>query len=94
MNWVATVTPYVAFAANAVFMLGYHVHADAENLSESTLWDRLQKGPDAINSLDKVLFGVLILLAFELLDFITSHSGSKYSSVAEIRRPIIVFCFA
>lgn len=77
MNLMVGVAPYVAFAANAVFLLGFHVHADTEDLSEATLWDRLQQGPDALNALDKVLFGVLILLAFELLDYITNHSGSK-----------------
>jgi hypothetical protein len=78
MKWMIGATPYVAFAANAVFLLGYHVHADTEDVSEATLWDRFQQGPDAVNGLDKVLFGVLILLAFELLDFLTNHSGSKY----------------
>jgi hypothetical protein len=77
MNWMIGVAPYVAFVANAVFLLGYHVHADTDDFSEATLWDRLQQGPDAVNALDKVLFGVLILLAFELLDFLTNHSGSK-----------------
>jgi hypothetical protein len=77
-SWMIGVAPYIAFVANAVFLLGFHVHADTTDLSEAaTLWDRLQQGPDALNALDKVLFGVLILLAFELLDFITTHSGSK-----------------
>ena len=80
MNSITGIAPYVAFVANTVFLLGFHVHADTENLSEATatLWDRLQQGPEALNTLDKVLFGVLILIAFELLDFITIHSGSKY----------------
>jgi hypothetical protein len=78
MNRMIGVAPYVAFVASTVFLLGFHFHADTENLSEAnTLWDRLQQGPEALNALDKVLFGVLILLAFELLDFITNHSGSK-----------------
>jgi hypothetical protein len=79
MDKMIGVAPYIAFVANTVFLLGFHVHADTEKLSEgtSTLWDRLQQGPEALNALDKVLFGVLILLAFELLDFITNHSGSK-----------------
>jgi hypothetical protein len=80
MTSMIGVAPYVAFMASTVFLLGFHVHADTENLSEATatLWDRLQQGPEALNALDKVLFGVLILLSFELLDFITYHSGSKY----------------
>jgi hypothetical protein len=78
MNRMIGATPYVAFVANTIFLLGFHVHADTESLPEATLWDRLLQGPEALNALDKVLFGVLILLAFELLDFITNHSGSKF----------------
>jgi hypothetical protein len=79
MDRMVGAAPYVAFVASTILLLGFHVHADTETLSEgaSTLWDRLQEGPEALNGLDKVLFGVLILLAFELLDFITNHSGSK-----------------
>jgi hypothetical protein len=39
-------------------------------------WKRIAQGPDALQPLDKILFGVVILLAFELLDFLTKSSGS------------------
>jgi hypothetical protein len=97
MNAMIGVAPYVTFVAYTVFLLGVHVHLDREKLSEhaSTLWDRLQEGPEALNGLDKVLFGVLILLAFELLDFITNHSGSKYFILCDrgrVFRDYMSFC--
>jgi hypothetical protein len=42
------------------------------------LWNRIAQGPDALQPLDKILFGVVILLAFELLDFLTKSSGSTF----------------
>lgn len=90
---MADVSPYVAFVANAVFLLGFHAHADAsEATAPETLLDRLSQGPDALNTLDKLLFGVLILLAFELLDFITSHSGSKFILSLSVRSVCLVSC--
>jgi hypothetical protein len=41
-------------------------------------WNRIAQGPEALQPLDKILFGVVILLAFELLDFLTKSSGSTY----------------
>ena len=40
-----------------------------------TVWDHAQAGPNALTTLDKILFGALILMAFELLDYISSHLG-------------------
>ena len=46
-------------------------------------WSRIAQGggPDALQPLDKILFGVVILLAFELLDFLTKSSGSTYNII-------------
>ena len=66
-------------------MLGYHVKADRNesfanesprnDASHISLLDRVQAGPNALTTLDKILFGALILLAFELLDYISAHLG-------------------
>jgi len=38
----------------------------------------------AFSAIDKILFGVLVLMAFELLDFLTKNSGSKKFSVSDV----------
>lgn len=68
-----------------ICMLGYHVKADRNQsfADESgmhdktfiSFWDRIQAGPNALTTLDKILFGALILMAFELLDYISGHVG-------------------
>lgn len=57
--------------------------ATGEGTSSTTtttsLWERLKTdGPQALTQMDYVLFTVLMLLAFELLDFVTKNSGSKF----------------
>lgn len=67
-----------------MLMVLHHVKADRnqsfadESLVKTpitTLWVRVQAGPNALTTLDKILFGALILLAFELLDYISGHLG-------------------
>jgi hypothetical protein len=68
----------------SVLMLGYHVKADRNrsNADESrratfssSFWDRVQLGPSALETLDKILFAAMILMAFELLDYISKNFG-------------------
>jgi hypothetical protein len=73
----------------SVCMLSYHVKAEADRnqsdsdesrgratfSSGSSFWDRVQLGPNALETLDKILFGALILMAFELLDYISKNFG-------------------
>jgi hypothetical protein len=40
-----------------------------------SFYDRLRGGPDALQPMDMVLIGSLILLAFELLNYLVQHSG-------------------
>lgn len=80
-----TLAPPFTMGIYSVLMLGYHVKAD-RNLSiadESraygnsylSFWDRVRFGPDAFTTLDKILFGALILMAFEFLDFVSKNFG-------------------
>jgi sterol desaturase/sphingolipid hydroxylase (fatty acid hydroxylase superfamily) len=78
---VVRVVPYLNFALSAIFLLSFHVYAaDTLTSDNATLRERLRKGPEALEPLDKVLFAVLILLSFELLDFFSKHSGSWFRS--------------
>jgi len=68
-----------------ILLVVHHVQADRnqsfadESLLHTpyyvSLWDRVKAGPNALTTLDKILFGALILLAFELLDYISGHLG-------------------
>ena len=78
--------PPVAMFVYGFLMVVHHVQADRNesfstdsprknNTAAPTVWDRVQAGPNALTTLDKILFGALILMAFELLDYISSHLG-------------------
>jgi len=69
------------FLFNTVALLTFHVviakkasraDDDAPTPSTSSTTDF-----PVFSALDKILFGVLVLMAFELLDFLTKNSGSK-----------------
>jgi sterol desaturase/sphingolipid hydroxylase (fatty acid hydroxylase superfamily) len=57
-------------------------------------WSRIAQGggPDALQPLDKILFGVVILLAFELLDFLTKSSGSTYLATNTTQYMVLFAC--
>jgi hypothetical protein len=77
---LSRVMSILGFFVNAVFLLAYHVYAEDTNEDEknSTLFGRLrQGGPAALTTLDLILCGVLVLLGFELLDYISQHSGGR-----------------
>jgi hypothetical protein len=69
--------------ANTVALLIYHVRTTAalESATTTTEDERSTEFP-VISAVDKILFAALVLMAFELLDFLTKNSGSKL--VAEI----------
>jgi hypothetical protein len=64
-----------------LFMMGLLAfHVRAENPVETPmggLWMRITSGPDALTSLDKVLFVAFILLGMEILSWVTEQWGSK-----------------
>lgn len=72
-----------AFCISATFLLTFHVTAEPSSSSDpvhedgggNTFYERIQRGPEALHSVDKILFCSLILLAFELLNYLTQHSG-------------------
>jgi hypothetical protein len=60
-----------------------HVRADDFTVIDGFLprfWERLQAGPHAFNLLDKLFFGALMLLSFEVLDYISKHCGCTFLS--------------
>lgn len=67
------------FTLSALEILFIHVAADSPQSTSWTdeFWQRLRAGPNALLPIDKILFGSLILLAFELLDFLAKHSGRE-----------------
>jgi hypothetical protein len=54
------------FVVNTVLLVAYHVGVSPTG------------DPLLLSPLNKLLFGVLVLMAFELLDFCTKNSGSTY----------------
>lgn len=72
-----------AFCISAAFLLTFHVTAEDSSFSSprgggSGFYERVQRGPEALHSVDKILFCSLILLAFELLNYLTQHSGRTF----------------
>ena len=69
------------FLVNTVALLIYHAHttaaleSDAKTTKDGGLAASLEF--PVISAVDKILFSVLVLMAFELLDFLTKNSGSK-----------------
>jgi len=87
------------FVVNTVALLIYHVHTSSaavavENGNPGNDDDVSQHQEAAaefpvISAMDKILFGVLVLMAFELLDFITKNSGSMWNCA----RDCVSCCF-
>jgi len=83
-QWIRLAPP-ITMVMYGILMVAHHVQADRNEsflANESPLcthyvsaWDRVKAGPNALTTLDKILFGALILLAFELLDYISGHLG-------------------
>jgi hypothetical protein len=81
-----------AFCISATFLLTFHVTADQSSsvpphddaAGNFTFYERIQRGPEALHSVDKILFCSLILLAFELLNYLTQHSGRTCDLICEI----------
>eukprot|EP00980_Cylindrotheca_fusiformis_P011634 scaffold2751_cov131-Cylindrotheca_fusiformis.AAC.1 len=63
-------------------ILTCHVQADDNVVgsSERGLLDRIMLGPDYFTTMDKVLFGIIILLAMEALNYIAHKSGGQFNS--------------
>jgi hypothetical protein len=75
----------LAFAVSASLLLSFHVAADSKKSSSSSpredefsFYERVRRGPQALEPVDKLLFGTLILLAFELLNYLARHSGRTF----------------
>ena len=84
-RWMVLAPP-ATMVVYAMLMMGYHVNADRnESIPDESrvysqshympLWDRIKSGPDSLTTLDKILFGGLILLAFEFLNFSARNMG-------------------
>jgi hypothetical protein len=84
------------FAVNAILLLAYHVHAQGllqqqqeESSDKSNDDDSIKRLLNSrINNLtimDMLLFGTFVLMSMELLDFCSSHSGSKYMNVRYVK---------
>ena len=54
-------------------------HNDPSTTTTLSLWKRIINGPSYLTTMDKILFGVLVLLGMELLNYISSNIGCKYS---------------
>jgi sterol desaturase/sphingolipid hydroxylase (fatty acid hydroxylase superfamily) len=67
-------------------LLVFHVHAENINDEDQVksplriFWNHIVSGPENWTAADKGLFGALILLAFELLNFITKNYGVWFHS--------------
>lgn len=64
---------FAIFAVNTALLVAYHVAYTNKNDDD----DNIHTNSAHLSLLDKILFGGLVLMAFELLDFITKHSGSE-----------------
>lgn len=80
--WMARTASLAFFVTNTLLLFSYHVRAESGSVGDadgddSTFWERAYQGPAGLNLRDKVLVAALVTLAFELLDFLCKHSGSK-----------------
>lgn len=73
------------FPVHAAALLAFHAATAAETRTGRAANEEEAVPPPpgpadefpALSPLDRILFGALVLMAFELLDFITKNSGSK-----------------
>ena len=69
-----------SFLLAALVLVQFHIRTEAAVIvgdGEPSFSERIRKGPAGLTILDKILFGALMLIAFEVLDYITKHVGRK-----------------
>ena len=68
-----------AHVCTAVGLLSYHVNAEYTTVDSGkrSFLERLTLGPKYFTTMDKVLFGALVLLGLELINFLAGSSGCK-----------------
>lgn len=71
-------TTLIVFVINVWLVLLVHA---ADDESVPTLLQRLLRGPDAWETSDRLLFVAMVLASFELLDYVSKHSGGRLDSL-------------
>lgn len=73
--WTLTIVNLVAATA----LCALHVHAEENDNIDASLraWQRITSGPSEWNTMDKVLFWSLIMMALEILNYLCGKSGGK-----------------
>jgi hypothetical protein len=63
----------------ATALCALHVHAEENDNNDASLsaWQRITLGPSNWNTMDKVLFWSLIMMALEILNYLCGKSGGK-----------------
>jgi hypothetical protein len=73
-NWTL---PIVNLGA-ALFLCAAHVRAENQQQDgDDDVWTRLSSGPKSWNTMDKIFFWSLIMVALELLNYLCGKSGGK-----------------
>ena len=70
---------------------GVNVHSGVDDgstlafnsLTTPTFQERLQQGPNGLYLMDLILFGVIIMLGFEIMSYLALHTG-EWSSAKRI----------
>jgi hypothetical protein len=65
------------FLVNTMALLIYHVHTTAALEDDTKEYLAVSSEFPVVSTVDKILLAVLVLMAFELLDFLTKNSGSR-----------------
>ena len=66
----------------SVGLVAHHVRAESSSLLQDGISDivlaRILSGPVHWTTMDRMVFGILIVMAMELLNWIVRHSGGAY----------------
>ena len=65
------------FLINTMALLIYHVHTTVALEDDTKDYLAVSSEFPVVSAVDKILLAVLVLMAFELLDFLTKNSGSR-----------------
>ena len=83
-NWVILFAPVLINLVCCVGLLGFHVHAQANNEVKAhhcchwdEMWNRVSSGPSSLSNTDKALFAAIILLGMELLNYLSGNLGRE-----------------
>lgn len=76
--WLISRSIFVAISY-IVTVTTIHVRAE-DTFNQMSFARRLQQGPDGLTMLDLLLFGVVVMIGFEIMSYVALHTGEWISA--------------